>query len=103
MTLVTQAVNTLAYDEALCIGCGMCAAVCPHGVFALAGRQARVVRGEACIECGACQRNCAVGAIAVQSGVGCAQAMIYAALTGRDTPTCGPDCRSESRSGGACC
>ena len=28
------AVNTLRYDEKLCIGCGMCSTVCPHGVFA---------------------------------------------------------------------
>ena len=100
MTLITQTVNTLTYDEALCIGCGLCVAVCPHGVFALEGRKARVARGEVCIECGACQRNCAVGAITVQSGVGCAQAMIYAALTGRDTPTCGPDCGGSAK---GCC
>jgi ferredoxin len=42
-----------------------------------------VVRGDACIECGACQRNCPTGAIEVESGVGCAAAMIYSALTGR--------------------
>jgi NAD-dependent dihydropyrimidine dehydrogenase PreA subunit len=100
-------VDTLVYDEALCIGCGMCVAVCPHGVFALQGKVARVVRREDCIECGACDRNCPVDAIQVDSGVGCAAAMIYAALTGRETPTCGPTCSPNAtrggRKAGGCC
>lgn len=79
--------NTLRYDPALCIGCGMCIAVCPHGVFAENGRAARLVRWEACMECGACQVNCPTGAIQVKSGVGCASAMILAALTGKKTDT----------------
>lgn len=102
MTRIAQQQNTLTYDETLCIGCGMCATVCPHGVFAFEGRKARLVRGEACIECGACQRNCPVGAISVQSGVGCAQAMIYAALTGRSSPTCGPGCCGSNGAKGCC-
>ncbi|MBW8010315.1 MAG: hypothetical protein FVQ83_03600 [Chloroflexi bacterium] len=32
------------------------------------------------MECGACQMNCPFGAIQVDSGVGCAQAIIAAAL-----------------------
>jgi hypothetical protein len=35
------------------------------------------------MECGACQLNCPTSAIAVDSGVGCAAAMIVAALTGK--------------------
>lgn len=77
------ALNTLQYDAALCIGCGMCITVCPHGVFAEDGGVARLVRWEACMECGACQVNCPSGAILVDSGVGCASAMIRAALTRR--------------------
>ena len=84
-------INTLEYDPALCINCGMCSAVCPHGVFAADGRVARLVRPEACMECGACQLNCPTGAITVDSGVGCAAAMIHAALTGRKEPVCGPE------------
>jgi NAD-dependent dihydropyrimidine dehydrogenase PreA subunit len=77
-------VNTLRYEPALCSGCGLCSIVCPHGVFAQNGRLAQLVHPEACMECGACQLNCPTGAIAVHSGVGCAYAMIRAALTGKD-------------------
>jgi len=35
------------------------------------------------MECGACKLNCPTSAISVNSGVGCASAMIYAALTGK--------------------
>ena len=92
-------VNTLQYNPALCIGCAMCSAVCPHGVFEMNGRVARLVRYEACMECGACQRNCPSGAILVDSGVGCAAAMIRAALTGKET-TCGGETSSACCSGG---
>ena len=80
--------NTLRYDTELCINCGMCTAVCPHGVFAPNGRAVQLVRPAACMECGACQVNCPTGAITVDSGVGCATAMIYAALTGKKEATC---------------
>ncbi len=102
---VAGKLNTLTYSPALCVGCGLCAAVCPHGVFAApalkeveVGRVrrlnaqkdvARLVRPEACMECGACQLNCPSGAIKVDSGVGCAAAMIIAALTGRKEVICG--------------
>lgn len=88
-------INTLAYNAGRCINCGMCSAVCPHGVFAPGGdatrpeRRAYVVRPAACMECGACQNNCSTGAIVVDSGVGCAAAMITAALTGKSEPSCG--------------
>jgi NAD-dependent dihydropyrimidine dehydrogenase PreA subunit len=90
-------VNTLEYDPNLCIGCKMCSIVCPHGVFAMNGRVAQFVRSEACMECGACQTNCPTGAITVDSGVGCAAAMIRAALLGRKEPACGPG------TGASCC
>lgn len=86
--------NTLQYDSELCINCGMCSMVCPHGVFAAGDGVAQLVRREACMECGACQLNCPVEAITVESGVGCAAAMIRAALTGSKEPTCG--CASSS-------
>ncbi len=93
--------NTLQYDPELCIGCEMCSLVCPHAVFAMNGRVAQLVRPEACMECGACQLNCPTDAITVDSGVGCAAAMIRAALTGKkeeptwDTGTESPCCSSD--------
>ena len=81
--------NTLSYDPELCSNCGMCSIVCPHSVFAPDDDVAKLVRAEACMECGACQLNCPAGAITVESGVGCAAAMIGAALTGNKEATCG--------------
>lgn len=88
----SYAENTLRHAAALCDGCGICISVCPHAVFAREGRAVRVARAEACMECGACQRNCPAGAIAVESGVGCAAAMIGAALRGQKEATCGGSC-----------
>jgi NAD-dependent dihydropyrimidine dehydrogenase PreA subunit len=89
--------NTLTYDSRLCAGCQMCTIVCPHAVFQMGARVAELVHPASCMECGACQRNCPTGAILVDSGVGCASAMIAAALTGRE-PTCG--CSEDST---GCC
>ena len=80
--------NTLKFDPELCPGCGICVDVCPHGVFALNRGTIHVVRADACMECGACQVNCPFGAVQVDSGVGCAAAMIYAALTRQKQATC---------------
>lgn len=81
--------NTLRYNPQLCINCGMCLAVCPHAVFGPGQDVVSLVNPDACMECGACQRNCPTDAIAVESGVGCAAAMIRAALTGSGVVTCG--------------
>ena len=91
MSFTATNINTLRYDSELCNGCGMCTMVCPHAVFAPNGRVAQLVRPEACMECGACQVNCSTGAISVDSGVGCAAAMILAALTGKKEASCGGD------------
>lgn len=79
--------NTLQYDQNLCTGCGLCVEVCPHAVFAMNAKVAKVVNPDACMECGACQMNCPFEAIIVDSGVGCAQAMIAAALQSRKKRT----------------
>jgi formate hydrogenlyase subunit 6/NADH:ubiquinone oxidoreductase subunit I len=52
------------------------------------------------MECGACQKNCPVAAIQVETGVGCASAMIRGALTGKE-PSCG--CSDEGNSSGCGC
>jgi NAD-dependent dihydropyrimidine dehydrogenase PreA subunit len=80
--------NTLAYDAELCNGCAMCVAVCPHAVFEMNGRKAILIQASACMECGACQLNCITGAIKVDSGVGCASAMLRAALLGKPEAEC---------------
>lgn len=91
MMFNSYTINTLRYDPKLCTGCEKCIAVCPHAVFAADGK-AQLVDPEACMECGACQLNCPAGAIQVDSGVGCATAMIWAALRGRKQVSCGSDC-----------
>ena len=96
--------NTLMFYPEKCIGCERCSEVCPHRVFSVHGERASLQRPERCMECGACQRNCPTGAITVESGVGCAYAMIYAALTGRKEVTCGEDgcCGSTGEQEGNC-
>jgi NAD-dependent dihydropyrimidine dehydrogenase PreA subunit len=79
---------TLSLDAAKCTGCGLCVEVCPHAVFILENRRARIQHWQACMECGACRRNCRYGAISVDSGVGCAAALITSALRGGE-PCCG--------------
>ena len=81
-------VVTLALDDSKCCGCAMCATVCPHGVFAIRDDTAVIMDRDACIECGACAMNCPTEAISVESGVGCAAAIIQGALTG-SAPECG--------------
>lgn len=88
--------NTLRYMPGLCTGCGMCGIVCPHGVFSNQFLPARLASPEKCIECGACRINCPAGAILVETGPGCAWAMIKQALTGGKKSSC-------SGSGRPCC
>jgi ferredoxin len=76
-------VATLRLNRETCIGCGTCLTVCPHGVLELADKKARIAVLDACMECGACATNCPVAAITVESGVGCAQAVIKTLLRGR--------------------
>jgi NAD-dependent dihydropyrimidine dehydrogenase PreA subunit len=81
--------NTLQYDSQLCSGCRMCSIVCPHQVFEQNGKIAELIHPKDCMECGACQLNCPSDAITVDSGVGCATAMMIAAVKGKKEPTCG--------------
>jgi NAD-dependent dihydropyrimidine dehydrogenase PreA subunit len=81
--------NTLRYDPQNCTGCGMCIHVCPHAVFTMSNHVAKLMNPDACMECGACQQNCPWDAIQVDSGVGCAAAMIRAALMRKEEAACG--------------
>ncbi len=90
-------VTTLTYDAGKCKGCGTCVEVCPHGVFVMENKRAAITERDLCMECGACARNCEFGALSVNSGVGCAAAIITGMLTGGE-PTCG--CGDSS---GGCC
>lgn len=85
-------INTLRFLPGKCVNCGRCTEVCPHAVFAPGEKKVKMAAPERCMECGACQVNCPTGAILVDSGVGCASAMIKAAITGSKEVTCGPDC-----------
>lgn len=89
-------VISLTLDQQKCRGCGLCAIVCPHGVFRIEDKKARIADRDACMECGACALNCTSEAISVQTGTGCVAAMIVGAIRGSE-PTC--DCSS----GSSCC
>jgi ferredoxin len=91
-----KGVSTLELNREACTGCGMCTAVCPHGVLVVEERNARIEDRDRCMECGACARNCPAAALSVKAGVGCASAIIHAWLTGGE-PSC--DCGG----GDSCC
>jgi ferredoxin len=88
---------TLKLSEKKCVGCGMCEIVCPHGVFLVDDRKARILDKGLCIECGACARNCPAGAISVKTGVGCATAVLRGWVNGGE-PSC-----DGGGSGANCC
>lgn len=82
-------VTTLKLDTKACTGCGMCLAVCPHGVFVLSDAKADIHDLNGCMECGACALNCPAGAISVEPGVGCAAYIIQTWIKGKEAASCG--------------
>ena len=77
-----------------CIGCGMCAIVCPHRVFQISEKKAEIVDHSGCMECGACAKNCPTDAIHVNpdEGCGCATLIINSwiyKVTGKKLPDFG--------------
>jgi len=81
-------VATLKIESEKCIGCGLCIAVCPHGVFALADDKSHIIDFDACMECGACALNCPVSALTVNSGTGCASGIVNGLLNGSGECCC---------------
>ena len=75
-------VTTLQFFSGKCTGCGRCVEVCPHGVFAMQEKRAVLTDRDRCMECGACALNCEFGAITVNTGVGCAAAIINSLIYG---------------------
>jgi NAD-dependent dihydropyrimidine dehydrogenase PreA subunit len=92
-------VVTLKLNKEACSGCGRCIEVCPHGVFELNSKIAKIIDRDACMECGACAKNCQDEAIFVKSGVGCASAVINGILTGKEA-SCG--CSEDKSSSCSC-
>ena len=92
--------TTLKLDTERCINCKLCTQICPHSVFAEGPKHVELAHPAACMECGACALNCPVQAIEVKSGVGCAWAMISAALRGKDMDSGECSCGGDE---GACC
>ena len=92
-------VATLKLDGGKCIGCGMCLLVCPHAVLSQTNGKVEIRDRDACMECGACAQNCPVKAVTVQSGVGCATAVINSAL-GRKSTSCCCTIEPKETSGG---
>ncbi|PKN72111.1 MAG: ferridoxin [Deltaproteobacteria bacterium HGW-Deltaproteobacteria-10] len=99
-------VVTLKLNENKCTGCGMCLDVCPHAVFKMNSSHAVIRNRDACMECGACSLNCPTNAISVQSGVGCAAAVINSMMGCSGGECCcsiEPDNNRKSVKGGCCC
>src|SRR5512135_1189864 len=90
-------VATLRYEADKCVGCGRGVEVCPHGVFILQDQRAQITDRDRCMECGACVLNCDFGALAVNSGVGCAAALINSMITDGE-----PSCDCEDSAAGCC-
>ena len=90
-------VATLQLDEEKCTGCRKCLDVCPHAVFLMRDKKASILDKDLCMECGACVINCEYDALQVNSGVGCASAIINSMIFGGE-PSC--DCSDDSST---CC
>lgn len=90
-------VTTLQFFTEKCTGCGRCMEVCPRGVFTKEQGKVHITDKDLCIECGACAQNCAFGAVSVNAGVGCAEAIINGMLSGGE-----PSCGCDSSPGGCC-
>lgn len=96
--LYLKNVSSLALDATRCNGCRMCLEVCPHNVFQIKNNKAVITNRDKCMECGACQNNCAQNALTVNTGVGCATAVIWGFFRGTE-----PECHCGPSDQSACC
>lgn len=69
-------VAKIEIDLDKCTGCSLCIEVCPHNVIEIRENLAYLTNKDRCIECGACSMNCPTEAIDVETGVGCANALL---------------------------
>ncbi|SMP02407.1 electron transport complex protein RnfB [Desulfurobacterium pacificum] len=59
--------KTVPYiNQQICIGCGICADVCPKDVFVMCSEKAVVMYPEKCNGCDICVENCPVDAITMK-------------------------------------
>ena len=91
-------VVSLHYVPEKCTGCRRCIEVCPRAVFEMRDKRAYIVDRDLCMECGGCANNCEFEAITVNSGVGCATAVINALIKGKE-----PECASCESGEAPCC
>ena len=93
-------VVSLKLDTEKCTGCGLCVLVCPHAIFEISNKKARITELDNCMECGACAINCQFDAINVKSGVGCAAGILNGILNNTE-PNC--DCTKSNQEESSCC
>ena len=93
-------VSTLKLNQDKCTGCKMCINVCPHAVFMIENKKTSIMNLNACMECGACVLNCPVEALSVNSGVGCAAAIIQGFVKGTEPNCC---CGGDEQGQTTCC
>jgi len=83
-----QNANTLSYNADKCVGCKRCTEVCPHRVFVMNDKKAKIKDKDLCMECGACALNCPAFAVKVEAGVGCASLFINKFFRGSSCDEC---------------